>query len=326
MRLFKRGRYWHVEIDRDNRRSLRTGDEREARRIYREIKRQHLANRLLRLDRDKNITLKQFTEEYLDYRLGCVASNTWKSDQRALKYLQDVIGSPPLPLINIKRIDEFKQACLLRGVKPKSVNSYLRHLKSALSKACEWGMIEAAPKIKLLPENKDLPKYLKPAEIETLLKKARKSNPTLHRLLLFYLWTGCRRREALQVTWPDCFLDSPRPRVIFRGTKGRVDRVVPLLPVVVEALLPIKKDLGNVFPRVHPDTVTHWFQTLAKDCGVKARLHDLRHTAATFMIASGINPRIVQEILGHAQFSTTEIYTHLVQESLYSEMEKLTFE
>jgi site-specific recombinase XerD len=100
-----------------------------------------------------------------------------------------------------------------------------------------------------------------------------------------------------------------------------------LLDPVVEVLVPYRKNIGKVFLRIHESTATHWFKDLARKSGVHdARLHDLRHTAATHMIASGIPMRVVQEILGHANIATTGIYAHVIKDRIYDEMEKLRFE
>ncbi len=256
-----------------------------------------------------------------------MSPKTYKQDILSLRLLQDVIGgSTPLKLLNTKKIDEFKQVCLVRGVKPQSINSYLRHIKSALSTAEEWELLKKKPKIKMLPAEQPLPHILTPEEIDVILGRAKKASLEFWRFLIFYLWTGCRRAEALTLTWQDCHLGPENPHVVLRKGKGKKHRVVPLLPAPLEALAPFKKDIGPVFVQVHPDTLTHWFKALARRCGIEAHLHELRHTSATYMVASGISLRSVQEILGHAHFSTTQVYTHLVKNQLRKEMEKLKFE
>ena len=108
--------------------------------------------------------------------------------------------------------------------------------------------------------------------------------------------------------------------------KGRKTRTVPLAPQIVEILQPVRRDLGRVFPDWHPDTVSHKFGALAKACGIKARLHDLRHTAATHMIASGISIRTVQQILGHESWNTTQLYTHVIADRLHEELSNFSYD
>jgi len=78
--------------------------------------------------------------------------------------------------------------------------------------------------------------------------------------------------------------------------------------------------------RWHPDAVSRWFHTTAKECGIDARLHDLRHSAAIYMLNSGIQIQVVKEILGHAHLSTTRIYSHVLDEIEDQEMQKIKFE
>ncbi len=128
------------------------------------------------------------------------------------------------------------------------------------------------------------------------------------------------------MVWSDVHLDAARPKAVLRDTKGLADRTIPLMPPVVAMLREIRRDLGPVFVQVHPDTVSDWCRELSEKCGIKARPHDFRHAATTYMIVAGMSPAIVQEILGHAQLSTTQIYIHLIKDHLYDEMEKLKFE
>lgn len=57
-----------------------------------------------------------------------------------------------------------------------------------------------------------------------------------------------------------------------------------------------------------------------------ARLHDLRHSCATYLLKSGVPMEYVQKILGHASIKTTQIYAEVLQEVMQKEMEKLRFE
>ena len=78
--------------------------------------------------------------------------------------------------------------------------------------------------------------------------------------------------------------------------------------------------------QVHADVLSHQVQKLFKACGIKAKLKDLRHSAATYMLNSGIPIQVVKDILGHANLSTTQIYMHVLDEIKIREMHKLRFE
>ncbi|MCC7193972.1 MAG: site-specific integrase [Gemmatimonadaceae bacterium] len=79
------------------------------------------------------------------------------------------------------------------------------------------------------------------------------------------------------------------------------------------------EDWGLVFPStvgtpLEGNNVTHRLQAILKAHGLpKLRFHDLRHTCATLLLAQGVHPRVVMEILGHSQFSLTmDTYSHVI--------------
>ncbi len=64
----------------------------------------------------------------------------------------------------------------------------------------------------------------------------------------------------------------------------------------------------------HPDTLSAWFGEAAKAAGLpRIRLHDLRHTCATLLLANGAQPKVVQELLGHSSVNITlAVYGHVL--------------
>lgn len=325
MRLFKRGKYWHVEFRRGLARSLKTTDEKEALATFRELKREWLRGRLLHLDPGKTMTLGDYMAEYLLERRGAVSRSTHRMDDLALRLLADVVGRGTLlRSITKKKVEEFKVACRARKCRPESVNAYLRHIKVAMNTALEQGYLRVKPRIKMCPTGKRLPRVLRPEQVQFLLMVAQEYREELWRHIMFSLWTGSRRSENLSLKWQNITWGT-KPRAIVRG-KGDKERVVPLVPAVLNSLRPYRQDIGAVFPHRNPSTISHWFLALARDCEINARFHDLRHTSATYMLAKGIDIRFVQKILGHAQLQTTTIYTHVIGDTLYDEMEKLNFD
>ena len=196
--------------------------------------------------------------------------------------------------------------------------------KAALTWAIEEGYIEKKSRIKMFRIAADeTPRVLEPDQIKTILRKAFKTDRDMGRRLFFHLWTGTRRTEGCRLTWPD--MDFRKTEIRVQGKGGKA-RLVPMLTPVAKMLLPIKKDIGRVFNDLHPDTVSHAFQKIAQDCEIKARLHDLRHTCATYLLKSGVSLDVVQKILGHVHISTTQIYAQVLDEIKKREMAKLRFE
>jgi len=325
MRLFSRNGIYYIEFSRGRKQSLKTSDEAEARRRFKILEREAFLGKLIQLEAETNITLHDFKTEYIADREKNpeLSANTIRMDELSLRLLSDVIGkNRPLKLIRKKEIGDFQAACTGRGVKKNSITSYLRHIKAALTEAKTLGYLKDLPELKL-SSYKTIPRYILPADIEKILKKAQKARPEFYPYIMFCLWTGARRSEIINVSWQDIVLSGKDPRAKLTG-KGDKTRTVPLLPKLLKILKPMKKDTGKIFA-IHKDTATHWFHEIATTCGLDARLHDLRHTAATYMVASGIPIPIVQETLGHEDISTTMIYVDVVRDHVRREMKKLQF-
>jgi integrase len=319
MRFFSRNGVYHVEFAGGKRRSLKTSDYETAKGIFHALEKEYLKGRLLRLDTVKRISLSQFAREYEATRPG-ISKWTIKKDALTLKLFREAIGDCDIRTITSAKIDQFANVCLTRGAKPVTVNGYLRHLKAALSYAADNELIPKRPKVKMVKVNREsvAERILSPETLQNIIKTA---TPDFGRYLTVLLWTGGRRREILGLTWQA--IDFTRKSVLLTQTKGHKDRRVPLLPEAISALEPIKKDIGRVFPNWHPDTASKWFHALALQCGAEARLHDLRHSCAFYLLKSGVPIQVVKEILGHANLSTTMIYSHVVDDLLTAEMAKM---
>lgn len=320
MRLYQRGGWWYAEFSRGKAKTLKTRDEATAAAIFKEMEKEYLRGRLIKLDGSR-LSLSEFSTEYEKHRPG-VSKWTVKKDALSLKLLREAIGNIQLRALSASKIKEFCGVCLTRGAKPQTVNGYLRHIKAALTYALDESLIEKKPKIKMVPEKKaDLAeRIIPPKTIQAIIGAAAVDDQDFGRYLTVLLWTGARRREILSLQWQD--VDIDRRSALLTRTKGNRDRRVPLLPAAIQALKPYQKDIGPVFPSWHPDTVSKWFHSIARKCGVDARLHDLRHSAVTYMLNSGIDIRVVQKIVGHANLSTTMIYSHLLDDVAAKEMQK----
>lgn len=329
MRLFWRKGWAYVEYYRGKKQSLGTQDAAIAKALYLGLKEDYLKGKLFQLDKYKTVTLGEFRKSYVEnFRTG-LDSKTTRHDEVSLKLLSEVVGdSTQLATFAAKtgqktKIEEFKTALLMRKVKPVSVNSYLRHIKKAFNNALEAEIIKKTPKIKMLPVGKKIPRILYPKQIDQLLLKAKENDVYEWLFYTLILWTGARREEAAGADWFRISLD--REEITLLG-KGNRERVVAILPPLKAALEPFKKDLGPVFPCQHLDTYTHHFKKLARGMGIEdIHLHNLRHTAATFMLKSGLDIKTISRILGHASVTTTEIYADVLDEMVKSEMQKFEY-
>ncbi len=180
-----------------------------------------------------------------------------------------------------------------------------------------------------------LPKALTIDQVETLLDAPDRSTPLGIRdvaILEFLYATGARVTEAVTVGLTDLDLESGT--VIVTG-KGDKQRLIPLgrhARVAIERYLPIRLELLDerersdvLFLNARGTSLTRqgmW--DIVKRNGRRAGIEDgalsphvLRHSAATHMVEGGADLRTVQEMLGHASISTTQVYTLVSPEHLY---------
>lgn len=219
-----------------------------------------------------------------------------------------------------------------RGASPASLQRMLSALRGFFAEEVRAGRLAANPALGVRGPKRQraLPATLDVDQIESLLTAAaedcRDSDPLAVRdlamLELFYS-SGLRLSELTGLD-VDGFEDGMRQvRVI---GKGRRERVVPVGRHAREALQRWMAVRGGVARpseralfvsargrRIHPRTVQRRLAERARRAGLPARLHPhrLRHSFASHLLQSSGDLRAVQELLGHASISTTQIYTHL---------------
>ncbi|MBO7206649.1 MAG: tyrosine recombinase XerC [Kiritimatiellae bacterium] len=194
---------------------------------------------------------------------------------------------------------------------------------------------------------KTLPKVLSISDIEKFLDAALKKFSegrtgefsALRDTAVFeFLYsTGCRISEAISVRWGD--VDFSRGTLIVTG-KGSKDRLVILGSKALAALLRLKDHLSATksalaledshvflsdrFQKASARFIERRMKMYLRETGLPEDLspHKLRHSFATHLLDAGADLRSVQEMLGHASLSTTQIYTHVSVERLKDEHAK----
>ena len=180
---------------------------------------------------------------------------------------------------------------------------------------------------------KRLPKFLTLEEVEKLLATAETTTPLglRDRAMLEVLYaTGLRVSELVKLKVADLQLDAGIVRCLGKGNK---ERVVPLGRKSIASLedylrrgrpaLTKRRTTPYLFVSRRGGAMTRqnfWMllRQRARAAGVRAHLspHTLRHSFATHLLERGADLRAVQMLLGHADISTTQIYTHVAQERL----------
>ena len=321
-RVFRRDNngIYSIQISRSQRPSLKTRDPIAAKKRAEIIVEKYYEKKVITLRKSKSKTIAEYLVEYLADRQD-LSPGTTRMDSITVRSFIDVVGNKMIRDINDADIKKFKQVHQSRGNSKTSINSYLRHLKAFLNQAIKDKELVSLPDMKRLKTGDKLPRILKKAERERILKYAFQHDPDFYRVILFDLYTGCRRTEIINARWENFFNQT----LIVKG-KGDKERTIPILQQARIAMGDPKNN-GPIFVQHHPDTYSHRFKKIAIACGVfDVHLHNLRHSAATNMLESGIPLEVVQRILGHSDIKTTQIYARVMDQFMFDQMQKLKYE
>lgn len=284
-------------------------------------------------------------DEYLTYlesirNLGPATTCAYRRDlEEFFHWLADEPGlvlPQSLGAISLGELRLYLSWTRSRGLNPRSVNRRLSALKGFFRYQIRRGRLEASPLdgVRSLRLPAKLPVWFFPQEMARLLDSLAPggSDPEGdflalrdRALLEVFYSTGCRVGELSGLAWMR--VEWPRRRVMVRG-KGRKERYVFLGDRAMEALLVYRQALDRRFPgkssRQDPIFVNatgrslgcRGMQLLVRKLQERLRLpgritpHGFRHSFASHVLDRGADIRVVQELLGHASLSTTQIYTH----------------
>ncbi len=224
-------------------------------------------------------------------------------------------------------VRQFAAECHRRGSSPRSIARRLSAIRSFLAFMVRGGIIKSNPAsgVQAPKPSRRLPATLDADQVASLLALAGEDDLTVRdraMLELFYS-SGLRLAELVGVDLSD--LDFPDRTVRVTG-KGNKVRIVPVGRYALEALetwivvrvtiakpqevaLFVSRRGTRLAPRTVQSRLKRWAQQQGAPVGVHP--HMLRHSFASHMLESSGNLRAVQELLGHASLSTTQVYTHL---------------
>ena len=273
-------------------------------------------------------------EQYLAVELG-LADNTRTAYLRDLRLLQKALGQKSSEeLLTVSRrqllayLSQLKQA----GRSPTTIARKLASIKAFYRFLTAERYIRRDPAEVLEAAQKGihLPKFLSVQEVDELLEQPNLGTLEGYRdktMLETLYATGMRVSELVSVPLENVDLKMQYLIVMGKGSKER------MLPLGRTALKYLERYLNVVRPQLlhnKPDSckelfVTSWggpltrqrvnelLEGYAQSAGITKRVtpHMLRHSFATHLLNNGTDLRVVQELLGHADISTTQIYTHL---------------
>lgn len=281
----------------------------------------------------------KYITEYLDYLEfeRKLSKNTIMSYQNDLNdlylYFNEDILTPTYK-------DMVKYIHSLRNLNARSLAHHITVLNSFYNFLIGEEIITKNPCSNLispkLPEK--LPNYLTEEEVNKLLEvNLENAYDYRNKAMLELLYaTGLRVSELINLEFNDCDLTNDFIRVLGKGKKERIvpvsDVAIKWLKIYINDYRPTilknkNSDYLFISNALKPISRQGFFKIIkeeVKRSGIKKDVspHVLRHSFATHLLNHGADLRVIQELLGHSDISTTQIYTHLVNEKIKKDYEE----
>ena len=240
--------------------------------------------------------------------------------RQCLKTFQQWLGDQ---VISEQITKEFLGLLRQQGFKPATVRIYYHALKPFL----EYLGIPLHLKFKKSPR---LPQYYSADDVRAILNVASQRQDRWRKLaqrditiILTFTYTGIRRAELLSLQARDINFQNRSIRVKGKGNK---ERVIPLVDALYYKLQGYTKNLeaGDYLFPLSPHRLWKIISSYAMKAGISDwHPHCFRHYFATQLVEGGERLEVVKQLLGHADISTTEIYTHVTAQHLSSAVSKL---
>ena len=250
-------------------------------------------------------------------------------------YLSETAGMP-LEDVQREQVCEYLQWMQEQGKSPSTVSRAMASLKNFYAFLLAENEVEANPAVDITTEKvvKKLPQVLTNAEVELLLSQPQCVDMKGYRdkamLELLYA-TGIRVSEMIALNFDDVNLAGEFIRCCGKGK----ERIIPLYPAAVRALADYMQDIRPnmiadpeeeaLFVNMSGERMSRQgFWKIVKHYQQTARIekditpHTLRHSFATHLLENGADLQSIQEMLGHSDISSTQIYTQLVKQHLKS--------
>jgi len=297
-------------------------------------------------------TIAAFLDRWIEHMQGQVSPRSLERYAELCRNnIAPLLGAIPLTKLQPANISQAYAKALASGrrdgtggLSPLTVHHMHRVLREALQQAVRWQLLARNPVDAVRPPKVER-KQMQTLDAEAtvvLIEAARGTN--LFMLILLGVLCGLRRGEITALRWRSIDLDRGQLSVTAsteqtnRGirekeTKSGKSRTVALPSLIVDELRRHRvaqaegllaagvrlTDDHHVVARedgqpLQPRSLTHAFVKFVRGHGLAPiRLHDLRHSHATHMLASGVHPKIAQERLGHSSVSVTiDLYSHVL--------------
>ncbi len=285
----------------------------------------------LNIEKNSSIkTIEAYNRDLIQF-YGFISGDI-KSDKKGDYEVNVIIEGEDVRIDSIDRTDitAFIEFCYDSGLKKTSISRKIACIKSFFKFLYNKNIIQTNPSraVRFPKADKRIPKFLHDNQIGRILNFDIKNfiDERDRALLEIFYSTGARVSEIASADIKDVELDEKMLRVTGKGNK---ERMVFLTDISIECLKNYlnarKTEFGSVTEPLFINnngkrmTVRGIFFVIdkrAREAGLKASPHTLRHSFATELMDHGADIRAVQDMLGHKNISTTQIYTHTTREKL----------
>ena len=291
-----------------------------------------------KISENNNCLNDDYIKKYINY----IKYEKRLSSNTILSYLNDIerLYNYNKKYYNFGENDINKYLSTLNYLDSKSLAHSITALRSLYGFLAKEGIISITPckNINMPKLKANLPEYLTAEEINRLLDiDLNKPNDYRNKAMLeLDFATGLRVSELVNlkvsdINFFDCYL-----RVIGKGSKERIvpidDTALKYVKIYIDYyrnVLLKNKDSEYLFISSYGTKITRqaFFKLIKSECAKKKinkeiSPHTLRHTFASVLLKNGANIRVIQELLGHEDLKTTQIYTHLINEKLKKDYEE----
>jgi len=278
-----------------------------------------------RQDRRLIPTLNELIRErYLPHAKA--TKRSWQKDEAILRiHILPSLGSRTIDTISSGDVARLISDMHVRGYAPGTSNGALVLLRYIFNLAHKWNVPGAGvnPTTGLTPAPEaPRQRFLARDEAERVIAAiSEEKNRAAADAILLLLLTGARRSEIAQAKW-ECVDWRKRTLLVPMSKSGR-PRMIALSSEAIALLRTLRPaaDAGYIFPSPvteHGSVYLYYpWNRIRRRAGLlDVRLHDLRHSFASFLVNEGVSLYVVQQLLGHTQPRTTQRYAHLAQQTL----------
>lgn len=281
--------------------------------------------------------MKDIINRYSEYltaelRLAAHSIDTYTTECRVfieycLREQKDALAAAAPDIV------EYLVARQVDGIDQRTISKILSSLRSFYRFCVLDGLIQGNPAetVEMPRIKRKLPEVFSSEQVEHLLDSCQNDTACgLRDRALFELIYSCGLRvsEAVDISLDQLFIKDGFLKIIGKGEKER------LVPIGEHAVFWLKKYIEEARPKLQGALKNNFvflnrfgrrlsrkgiwkrFKEIALHAGIEGKVHTLRHSFATHLLKGGADLRAVQELLGHSDIGTTQIYTHVGREDL----------